>query len=1185
MAPCLGRQAPVRLLLVFAVLCSSCMTLTGVQPCADEDDAGCADGACKYPFTKVCAKPTMHALAKDLDCLEEHIDKYGSVVAKQPDIWGQARLTKYRDEFEKEMFKEYTLFKDTLQGSLSRSDQAYVANAFALSAAAQAKASPAPPRPRFGFNVDVQQTTPAPSSGGSAPVATPNADAFSGFNSITRNPVPPPIALGFGAVGQAGTALEPTTHLNQKARYLEALNQIRRNNEGDDTVDSPGYSLNLVRIPISVLPGKCTERGHGAEVTITLKPYLSDDLLPTTFRQLAMNDVVDLLALPVAKIADLATAHATNMGKIATDTEERKAYYDLLESPLTEDRGDGSSLTVSPMRTAAKAAYSGNTSRTPSPRQRVALLPLPPSQLEDVVGWANLTAICRAIDKTIYDHQTAQNQVFVLDAQGALRDEVDAAYKLLSPSGRPDLWSFCTPDLVRAIREQRNDCVAAARCNFQASAGGANPLTVTTALAWVIIVESALLNDRLVQDMHEATSAKGCASPAAEAQPFFLPDPPAEARTAFNEYVHCRWPIHVFAMDPMEQDQNIADRYSSRNEMQLAMSLSFVSGGISAADMSRYARHLEKDMESIQINRTQVGFSHGDDTFGWRFYPRFQSPPFQSNLTVFFRDQLWGGPSKKAEMRQEWLEPGIRDSVALVMMPSFVPYLTCESSSNWFRLGDPKCKEFTTAEAVRLGRKLKGIYTCGPNVQNADCYRDGDLGRMMTKAKQLEARLPLQDTKVQVPYENTLGGFAMFNTGVTDLAPDLRGWYGGPGVSANADTQLFLVGDHFSVHQTQVIAGGKPVEFEMLSRQIMKVTIPKGTMANERPLEAPKDDKTGKLTSAVSFNLSATKCIDPCGNICRTISASGSAVPTPKTEMKYKYVDVHVATPYGVTAHLEIPVASEDAAAAASSGPTEKNTGLTWNPTNVEIPFCYGAGGILPVAPPLMRPPVAIKWDTKKLGTPLLNITSYDLKLAFSKPYGDAKVTYPNPFDETAGLVISGIPAANLTDPVTVSTAAAAPATYKLLFMPNDTLVGAVMGKFAGFFGPKNINPPVPVRLNKAVLVAKDAGGNVVSQTEMGNELTITWQDTTPCPPIPSEMWHQPCCPPPHCPPPHCPPPMTMINPIPAPPTTTPSPAQRPSKMPGEQPTSGPSLESQPSETPAATAPLGPPTPVSPLGP
>ena len=45
----------------------------------------------------------------------------------------------------------------------------------------------------------------------------------------------------------------------------------------------------------------------------------------------------------------------------------------------------------------------------------------------------------------------------------------------------------------------------------------------------------------------------------------------------------------------------------------------------------------------------------------------------------------------------------------------------------------------------------------------------------MAKVKQLEARLPLQDTLVQVPYENTLGGFEMFNVGITDR-DELKGF-------------------------------------------------------------------------------------------------------------------------------------------------------------------------------------------------------------------------------------------------------------------------------------------------------------------------------------------------------------------------------------------------------------------------
>ena len=75
-------------------------------------------------------------------------------------------------------------------------------------------------------------------------------------------------------------------------------------------------------------------------------------------------------------------------------------------------------------------------------------------------------------------------------------------------------------------------------------------------------------------------------------------------------------------------------------------------------------------------------------------------------------------------------------------------------------------------------------------------------------------------------------GFAMFNTGVTDLAPELNGYYGASYINADAPTTLFLVGNHFSVHQTRVIAGGQEISAsEMLSRQVIKVTIPANTVA------------------------------------------------------------------------------------------------------------------------------------------------------------------------------------------------------------------------------------------------------------------------------------------------------------------------------------------------------------------
>ena len=82
--------------------------------------------------------------------------------------------------------------------------------------------------------------------------------------------------------------------------------------------------------------------------------------------------------------------------------------------------------------------------------------------------------------------------------------------------------------------------------------------------------------------MKEAASSRGGTYLPTDWLPYYLPCPPPEARQAFNEYVKCHWPIHVFAIDPITQDQNLADTYSRRQEMQLALSLAFASGSINA---------------------------------------------------------------------------------------------------------------------------------------------------------------------------------------------------------------------------------------------------------------------------------------------------------------------------------------------------------------------------------------------------------------------------------------------------------------------------------------------------------------------------------------------------------------------------------------------------------------------------
>src|SRR5262249_2120781 len=81
--------------------------------------------------------PTVRMLAAEIDKLERHIEKYGSVVPKQADVWGQARLMMYRAEFEKVMRPDaYLPFQPGIQAVIATSDQALLESALSVEAAA-----------------------------------------------------------------------------------------------------------------------------------------------------------------------------------------------------------------------------------------------------------------------------------------------------------------------------------------------------------------------------------------------------------------------------------------------------------------------------------------------------------------------------------------------------------------------------------------------------------------------------------------------------------------------------------------------------------------------------------------------------------------------------------------------------------------------------------------------------------------------------------------------------------------------------------------------------------------------------------------------------------------------------------------------------------------------------------------
>lgn len=1006
-------------------------------------------------------------LAKEIDWLEHLIESYGTVVPKQADVWGEARLTRYRHEYEREISKRFDsgVFNETLQGAIRRSDQSLLSLALSINAASGGASQP--------------------SNAALALVNDPNAATV-----IQRTP---PAALDLKQFKAQEISLEPTVLNDQLARYLDHLNELRRINEGADTADSRGYALNLVRVPVSVLPGHHTRKGYAAEIAFTVTPYLSDDLLPTTMRNLIINDVTQVLSLPLVQLfnnepeyasvfinnywmhharvrrwmmayeewlrglrciskqkrqkpnkgmakpeeipapfptfPDLPVPstnnsksakpklHVVHARRAATDrpnfpgaaeAEISCADLDFLYSlrpylqfrftqiaaeaaserdsstksrariqpelkvqplirrvvpwppecrPLEKQKeskpllievsasqfaafldGLADSLLLTNGRTKLSTAGANlcmMVDKKPVPYRFVLAIP-PTYRPDDLVNFRQVpfylpdersptpilgglrTAVemelrkpydnfisdilNRGVEKPrpgadaekpsltvgfferggpstasaansgtsssplgssqllptygfdgfmdvaldVYFHLTTDPRnvpyISVADIEQYLQDELRNVFQFLQKPENQRLWDLCNCELARAVETHDVRSLFAIQSAFINSLNGATRHTLTAALAWAIVVDAARLNEKLTAEMVSLSQAKHCGCLEVQGLQFVGPRErlTPEAHEAFKEYVRCRWPIIAFSLDPATNDQNVADVFSRRRELQLAVAVAVANGKVSPSVAGRFVRQTEMDMETIALNRTAIGFSHGGDTFGWRFYPRVQTPEVPGNL-VAFGQTLFGGPTRDCELRDRQLEPAVRECVAVVMMPSFVPYVTIKSRSNWFALANPRKKQLTMHDDLRITRTLHALEIAVNSVPDA-VYRPDDLSIMSDTLDQLKHRLPVQESIVEVPYENTMGGFELFDTGVGALAPRLDGWYGAPGIDREGVTTLFLVGKRFSVHETRVIVGGRYVPFRMLSRNVLEVSIPPGVQGLADPRFRDKVD-------------------------------------------------------------------------------------------------------------------------------------------------------------------------------------------------------------------------------------------------------------------------------------------------------------------------------------------------------
>lgn len=956
--------------------------------------------------------PAVEELAKNLDWLEHQLEQWGSVVPKTPDIWGDARLTKYRREVEEQLQKQVSTFA-------------------------------------FGQISGVQETR---------DIASLESDLKIGANETTPTGVFDPIPLNLPTemqVTNKDVQVEQITQLDQLKRYLDHLNELRRINEGDDISDTPGYSLNLVRIPISILPGQRTREGFGAEVTLNVQPVYDELLLANTFRDLVINDVIDQIAVPVTQFINQDTKKARQVVKLfdlSINTEKyleqirdfvsrRPHLYDLGQVQAIKD-GLGTStgfqfyeistgkiisiprdyselkqfcheialieavrsklsaaaIEKQELLTAGKetiqrglqelraAPVASTESASPfklgpdiaSALQRVrnmsqtdpdlaqpeniqdmsvtlqtaltetskgleqvekdlkayqekaevsekvltfadenglidfaldlnrlaltdltvtpsnsrrSTLPYPPRHLIRNIGFEEMAAILTDIFTAFEQDVINRKIVHLTDVQSYLRDELTAAYELLAQTDLADIWLEAEASqsrLARAVRLRDHSAIDTERNLFisHLSSDSGNDALVTNegavvefkdrfqvedrstrALAWAIFIESMLLNERLKESIRNTLGDDQCA----ESMTFYGPRPSPEACDQFSRYVSVRWPLRVFTVDPVVSEQNIDSTSQVFRQSQLLVAASFASGKVNANSATRMLRKIQRDMATIDLNRTVVGFAHGDQTFGWRFYPRFQVAPVEGNAKVLFRDLIGGGPTDEQLLRSRKIEPGMRECLAIIVMPSFVGRATIDSRSSWFRLDSPKHSALSHQETVQYSRSIETMkYHAQACVRCPDLYRDGEVSRLLSRVEQLSNQLPAQTLSFAVPTENNLGGFEILSAGTGELAPELLGWYGAPGYSTENGAHFFLAGDNFSVHETSLIAGNQVIPstaIRMLSRQILEVRLPANLpfVTDNRMNDSDEDTYAG-------------------------------------------YIDLHLATPYGVSGHLLIPV-------------------------------------------------------------------------------------------------------------------------------------------------------------------------------------------------------------------------------------------------------------------------------------
>ena len=170
---------------------------------------------------------------------------------------------------------------------------------------------------------------------------------------------------------------------------------------------------------------------------------------------------------------------------------------------------------------------------------------------------------------------------------------------------------------------------------------------------------------------------------------------------------NAKWPLRVYAIEPVIAQQNVADAFGRRTQSALDLVGSGARRSCKALAGIAAERRAADDETAIRLNPTMVGFGAGQSTFGWIFYPRLQTSGGRDGRLLTDIALLLNGRVPDPTGSDQSIEPGQRECTALVEMPNFIPKIEFITVANWFRtseVGDGQKSDLEKASV--LGRKL-----------------------------------------------------------------------------------------------------------------------------------------------------------------------------------------------------------------------------------------------------------------------------------------------------------------------------------------------------------------------------------------------------------------------------------------------------------------------------------------------